>query len=217
MLSKNFLNLTEFEQSLTKQLDIEKFEDMQNQNQDIETQESYQFEGINYDEEVYGCEDGWKCIKIDAEVSGSIIGSKTPRIEWVWEWRNSEISDMQNLEWSVVLVKFFSSSCINCIRSHTDTNSFYEMFSEDDFEIIGFHSPEFAYEKNIEVLEESIIHHNIAYPVVQDNDFTMFRAYKNRYWPAYFLIDKEGIVRYEFFWNGKSSEIEVKIRELLSK
>ena len=73
------------------------------------------------------------------------------------------------------------------------------MFSEDDFEIIGFHSPEFAYEKNIEVLEESIIHHNIAYPVVQDNDFTMFRAYKNRYWPAYFLIDKEGIVRYEFF------------------
>ena len=73
------------------------------------------------------------------------------------------------------------------------------MFSEDDFEIIGFHSPEFAYERNIEEVEKTIENYNITYPVVQDNNFTMFRAYKNRYWPAYFLIDTEGIVRYEFF------------------
>ena len=215
LVSKDILNFTEFEQNLTKQLDLEKFENIQNQNQDIETQYPYQLEGINYDEEIYGCEDGWKCIKIDAEVSGSIVWSLAPRIEWVGEWRNGEISDMKDLEWSVVLVKFFSSSCINCIRSHTDTNSLYENFNSEHFDIIWFHSPEFAYEKNIEVLEESILNHDIRYPVAQDNDFIMFRAYKNRYWPAYFLIDRDGVVRYEFFWNGNTEVLEEKITELL--
>jgi len=116
-----------------------------------------------------------------------------------------------------VLVKFWTSGCINCIRSHTSTNKLFEQFSSEDFQILSFHSPEFAYEKNIEEVEKSIKSYNILFPVIQDNDFTMFRAYKNRYWPAYFLIDREGIVRYEFFGDRNDEEIEEKIEELLRK
>jgi len=213
LLSKNFLNLTEFEQNLMRQLDLEQFETAGSTSRDSEVNKSYDI--WLPDSEVYGCEDSGNCIKLDETPIGSIIWQKAPEIEWLSQWRNSDEITMESLIWNVVLVKFWTSSCINCIRSHEWTNKLLEIFSEEDFEILSFHSPEFSYEKNIEEVEKSISLYDIKYRVAQDNDYMMFRAYKNRYWPAYFLIDREGIVRYEFFGDKSDQEIKKKITELL--
>lgn len=214
ILSKNFLNLTEFEQSLTKQLDLEQFETQSNSQIN---QDNFSFDIWNSENtgEVYSCTETGACTKADETSTWSIIWLPAPQLDWVSEWRNGEVKSMEELLWKVVLVKFWTSGCINCINSHNGTNSLLKKFWEDNFEILSFHSPEYAYERNIEEVEKSIKNYNITYTVVQDNDFIMFRAYKNHYWPAYFLIDKAGIVRYEFFGDRSDQEIEEKITELL--
>ncbi|MCH8518355.1 cytochrome c biogenesis protein/redoxin [Candidatus Gracilibacteria bacterium] len=214
ILEKNFLNLVEFEYNLTNQLDLEQFE-TQSAGVLESKNDVYKIEGLDIGQEGYGCTDSGHCINTDIEVSGSIVGQKAPEISGVGEWRNSQELTMEEHLGSVVLVKFWTSGCINCIRSHEGTNELFEKFSDEDFKILSFHSPEFSYEKNIEEVEKSITSYDIIYPVIQDNDFTMFRAYKNRYWPAYYLIDREGIVRYEFFGDKNNTKIEEKIEDLL--
>lgn len=133
-------------------------------------------------------------------------------------WLNSEPLTLEDdLRGKVVLIDFWTYSCINCIRTFPYVTSWYEKYKDSDFVIVGVHSPEFEFEKNPDNVTAAMEEYGITYPVVQDNDFKIWRAYNNRYWPAHYLIDKNGKIRYTHFGEGKYQETENKIRELLGE
>lgn len=154
------------------------------------------------------CDHG-KMVKWTADVL------KAPEFTGLASWINSEPLTLQSLRGKVVLVDFWTYSCINCIRTQPYLNSWYEKYGKDGLVIIWIHAPEFAFEKierNVRLASQKA---GIKYPLALDNDFATWNAYSNRYWPAKYLIDKEGNIVYKHFWEGKYDETEQKIQELL--
>ena len=133
-------------------------------------------------------------------------------------WINSNVPlHLKDLRGKVVLVDFWTYSCINCYRTIPFLNAWYEKYNRDGLVIVGVHSPEFEFEKNRDNLIGAIEEYGIEYPVVQDNDLVIWNKYNNRYWPAKYLIDKDGKVRYYHFGEGKYDETEQEIQKLLSE
>lgn len=122
---------------------------------------------------------------------------------------------LKELKGKVVLVDFWTYSCINCIRTLPYVTGWYEKYNNQGLVIVGVHTPEFEFEKVTKNVETAILRHNITYPVAQDNSFSTWNAYSNRYWPAHYLIDKQGNVRYYHFGEGKYEEMENAIKYLL--
>lgn len=133
------------------------------------------------------------------------------------EWFNTDPLKLADLKGKVVVVDFWTYTCINCIRTLPYLNSWHEAYADDGLVIIGVHTPEFEFEKDADNLAEAIADFDIKYPVVQDNDYSTWRAYKNRYWPAKYIIDKNGLIRYHHFGEGEYDETEAIIRELLAE
>jgi cytochrome c biogenesis protein CcdA/thiol-disulfide isomerase/thioredoxin len=134
------------------------------------------------------------------------------------QWLNSEpLSLDTNLKGKVVLVDFWTYTCINCIRTFPYLKKWYETYSDGEFVIVGVHAPEFEFEKKTENVIQAAKDFGLTYPIVQDNEFAIWRAYRNQYWPAHYLIDKRGKIRYTHFGEGQYVETENKIRELLGE
>ena len=133
------------------------------------------------------------------------------------QWFNSEPLQLNKLRGKVVLVDFWTYSCINCIRTLPYLRDWSEKYANEGLVIIGVHSPEFEFEKSADNLQKAIDDFDLDYPVVQDNDFASWRAYKNRFWPAKYLIDKDGRIRYTHFGEGDYNETEEKIQILLKE
>ena len=141
-----------------------------------------------------------------------------PELEGGTNWINSlPLRFDGNLKGKVVLVDFWTYSCINCIRTFPHLVSWYEQYQDQGLVIVGVHSPEFEFEKSEANVIAAMEDYGLTYPVVQDNDFRIWRAYNNRYWPAHYLVDREGRIRYTHFGEGKYEETENKIRELLGE
>jgi cytochrome c biogenesis protein CcdA/thiol-disulfide isomerase/thioredoxin len=141
-----------------------------------------------------------------------------PELDGGTAWVNSEPLKLSaELKGKVVLIDFWTYSCINCIRTFPYLTQWYESYKDKGFVIIGVHAPEFEFEKNQANVKQAMKDFRITYPVVQDNEFKIWRAYQNQYWPAHYLIDKDGRVRYTHFGEGKYQETENKIRELLGE
>lgn len=132
-------------------------------------------------------------------------------------WLNSDPLTLAELRGKVVLVDFWTYSCINCIRTLPYLKAWHDKYRDDGLVVIGVHSPEFEFEKSLDNLSRAIQDFGITYPIVQDNDFAIWRAYRNRYWPAKYLIDREGKIRYTHFGEGKYDETEIVIQELLGE
>lgn len=132
-------------------------------------------------------------------------------------WLNSPPLSLSELRGKVVLVDFWTYSCINCIRTLPYLREWYDKYHQSGFEIVGVHSPEFAFEKSTPNVELALKDFEIKYPVVQDNDFAIWRAYMNRYWPAKYLVDKDGFVRYTHFGEGAYDQTEKAIQDLLKE
>lgn len=115
----------------------------------------------------------------------------------------------------VILVDFWTYTCINCIRTFPHLTSWYERYKDEGLEIIGIHTPEFEFEKKYENVLAATQRHNIKYPVVLDNDYATWNAYENRYWPRKYLIDIDGYIVYDHIGEGAYEETERKIQELL--
>jgi thiol-disulfide isomerase/thioredoxin len=113
------------------------------------------------------------------------------------------------------MIDFWTLWCINCINTHKDTNKLYAEFKNDWFEILGLHAPEFAYERKIENVRAAVEEFEIKFPVATDNDFATWKVYNNRYWPAFYIIDAQGNVRYTHFWEWGYEEKREVIQELL--
>ncbi len=140
---------------------------------------------------------------------------KAPELIPGGEWFNSKPFKISELRGKVVLIDFWTYTCINCQRTFPYLESWHEKYSDDGLVIIGVHAPEFEFEKNPENLQEAISDFELKYPIVQDNDFETWRAYSNRYWPAKYLIDKDGFIRYTHFGEGAYAETEKVIQTLL--
>jgi len=124
---------------------------------------------------------------------------------------------MHGLRGRVVLVDFWTYSCINCLRTLPYLTAWDRTYRKDGLTIVGVHSPEFPFEKDAGNVEEAIARNGIHYPVVQDNDLATWSAYGNQYWPAEYFIDARGRVRFAHFGEGEYGEKETIIRELLAE
>jgi thiol-disulfide isomerase/thioredoxin len=117
----------------------------------------------------------------------------------------------------VVLIDFMTYSCINCQRTLPYLHSWYEKYSDKGLQIIAIHTPEFAFEKDIENVRKAAKGFDIKYPIVLDNDYSTWRAYENKYWPRKYLIDIHGNIVYDHIGEGAYDETEMKIQELLEE
>ncbi|MDP3917204.1 MAG: redoxin domain-containing protein [Nanoarchaeota archaeon] len=117
----------------------------------------------------------------------------------------------------VILIDFWTYSCINCQRTLPHLTEWYDKYSDEGLEIIGVHTPEFEFEKDYDNVLRATQKWNVKYPVVQDNDYETWRAYGNRYWPRKYLIDIDGFIVYDHIGEGKYAETERKIQELLEE
>jgi cytochrome c biogenesis protein CcdA len=131
------------------------------------------------------------------------------------EWLNSPPLTMAQLKGKVVLVDFWTYSCINCVRTLPYITGWDKKYRDQGLVIIGVHSPEFEFEKNADNVRKAIAQHGIAYPVALDNQFGTWDNFKNQYWPAHYLIDRAGKVVYTHFGEGGYGVTENNIRFLL--
>ena len=157
------------------------------------------------------------------ETSQNIINKeklylKAPELKGISGYLNSEnefkISDFRG---KIVLVDFWTYSCINCIRTLPHLTEWDRKYRNKGLVIIGVHTPEFNFEKDYNNVKSAIEKYNIEYRVAQDNDYATWTAYKNRFWPRKYLIDAEGFIRFDHIGEGAYSETEMKIQELLSE
>lgn len=138
-----------------------------------------------------------------------------PELKGVTGWVNTDPFTLQQLRGKVILIDFWTYSCINCIRTFPYLKDWYAKYKDKGFVIVGVHTPEFEFEKNINNVKEAVQRFGIKYPVALDSDFKTWQNFNNRYWPAHYLIDQEGIVRSFHFGEGAYMETENDIRKLL--
>lgn len=117
----------------------------------------------------------------------------------------------------VILIDFWTYSCINCQRTFPYLRDWWTKYEDDGLLIVGVHTPEFDFEKVTENVQKAVENFDIGWPVVQDNDYATWRAYKNQYWPRKYLIDIDGYIVYDHIGEGGYEETERKIQELLSE
>ncbi len=147
----------------------------------------------------------------------NITAYDAPELKNIAAWINSDPKTIASLKGKVVLIDFWTYSCINCQRTQPYLNAWYDKYSNDGLVIVGVHAPEFGFEKVTKNVQDAVKSANIKYPVALDNDFATWQAYENRFWPAKYLIDKDGQVRYTHFGEGDYAETEETIQALLKE
>ena len=132
-------------------------------------------------------------------------------------WINSPPLTLSQLRGKVVLIDFWTYSCINCLRTLPYLKAWYRTYARDGFVIVGVHTPEFAFEHDVSNVRDATHEYGVRYPVAIDNDYGTWNAYGNQYWPAEYLIDARGHVREAKFGEGDYSKTEDSIRSLLAE
>ena len=138
-----------------------------------------------------------------------------PELKGITAWHNSEPLTLKELKGKVVLIDFWTYSCINCIRNIPAVVDWYDKYKDDGLVVIGVHAPEFYFEKREKNVADSIKRFKINYPVAQDNDFATWLAYENHYWPAKYLVDRQGNIVYKKFGEGDYEVTEKAIQAAL--
>jgi cytochrome c biogenesis protein CcdA/thiol-disulfide isomerase/thioredoxin len=133
------------------------------------------------------------------------------------EWLNSPPLTVDGLKGKVVLVDFWTYSCINCLRTIPYVRAWAEKYKDRGLVVIGVHTPEFAFEKNVKNVRNAVSELKIGYPVAVDSDYAIWRAFYNQYWPAHYFIDTQGRIRHHHFGEGDYAESERIIQQLLAE
>ncbi|MBI2141674.1 thioredoxin family protein [Candidatus Woesearchaeota archaeon] len=142
---------------------------------------------------------------------------KAAELVGISDWINSEPLKLADLKGKVVLVDFWTYTCINCVRTLPYLTMWHDKYADKGLVIIGVHSPEFDFEKDLENVNKAVAKHSIKYPVALDNDHSTWRAFRNNYWPHKYLIDIDGRVRYDHIGEGGYDRTERAIQELLKE
>lgn len=143
------------------------------------------------------------------------VESTRPSLEGGTQWLNAEPQSIPALRGKVVLVNFWTYSCVNCLRTLPYVNAWTQKYADRGLVVVGVHAPEFAFEKDRSNVEKALQQLKISYPVVQDNGFRIWRAFNNQYWPALYLVDAQGRVRHHQFGEGGYAATERALNELL--
>ena len=140
-----------------------------------------------------------------------------PSFDGATEWLNGPAPAGGRLPGRVVLVDFWTYSCINCLRTLPHVNRWAATYAPQGLVVIGIHTPEFSFERSVSNVERAIRRHGVKHAVAMDNDYATWHAYGNQYWPAHYLIDRAGRIRYRHFGEGDYERTEAAIRTVLAQ
>ncbi len=144
------------------------------------------------------------------------VGATAPEFAGVEKWLNSDPLTMKSLRGKVVLIDFWTYSCINCLRTLPYVTKWYDTYKDKGLVVIGVHTPEFGFERVTRNVQTAIERFGIKYPVAQDNEYRTWQAYDNHYWPADFLVDQKGKIVAIHFGESDYDKTEDEIRKLLA-
>jgi thiol-disulfide isomerase/thioredoxin len=143
---------------------------------------------------------------------------KAPELNGITGYVNTSPEELKAaMKAKVVLYDIWTYSCINCIRTLPYITAWNEKYAEQGLLIIGIHTPEFKFEKDINNVKTAVKQHNITYPVILDNNMKIWKAFENRYWPRKYIADSEGYIRYDHIGEGGYAETEKIIQQLLEE
>jgi thiol-disulfide isomerase/thioredoxin len=142
---------------------------------------------------------------------------QAPELIGVTAWINTQPTTLAELRGKVVLVHFWTFGCINCVHVQPYVKAWYERYAPDGFVVLGVHTPELSFERDLDNVREAIAKADVRFPVAFDPDFATWRAYGNRYWPAFYFVDKAGRIRHVHFGEGDYDGSEAVIRDLLAE
>jgi cytochrome c biogenesis protein CcdA/thiol-disulfide isomerase/thioredoxin len=145
------------------------------------------------------------------------VEGELPSLNGAVQWLNSPPLTTQDLRGKVVLVDFWTYSCINCLRSLPYVKAWAQKYKDQGLVVIGVHAPEFAFERNIDNVKKATHDLGVDYPVAIDNNYAIWRALNNQYWPAHYFVDAKGQIRYHHFGEGDYAESEKVIQQLLAE
>jgi cytochrome c biogenesis protein CcdA/thiol-disulfide isomerase/thioredoxin len=140
-----------------------------------------------------------------------------PSLSGATAWLNSPPLTPESLRGKVVVIDFWTYSCINCLRTIPYVRAWAEKYKDHGLVVIGVHTPEFAFERNVDNIKRAIANLKIGYPVAVDSDYKIWREFDNEYWPAHYFIDAQGHTRYHHFGEGNYDESERVIQTLLAE
>jgi cytochrome c biogenesis protein CcdA/thiol-disulfide isomerase/thioredoxin len=162
--------------------------------------------------------DGHAMMMSAAKPAGNLpVEGEIPSFAGATLWLNSPPLTPESLRGKVVVVDFWTYSCINCLRALPYVESWYQKYKDHGLVVIGVHAPEFAFEKDPSNVRRAVADLKIAYPVALDNDYAIWQAFNNQYWPAHYFIDATGHIRAHHFGEGNYDESEQTIRTLLTE
>ena len=139
-----------------------------------------------------------------------------PGFDGATEWLNSEPLGPAELRGHVVLVNFWTLTCINWLRQEPYVRAWSQAYRDDGLVVIGVHTPEFSFEREIDLVRRATKQREIDYPVAVDNDYAIWSAFDNHYWPALYFVDREGTIDDQHFGEGRYEQSERMIQELLA-
>jgi thiol-disulfide isomerase/thioredoxin len=139
-----------------------------------------------------------------------------PEFAGIERWLNSEPLSLARLRGRVVLVDFWTYACVNCVRTLPHVNRWASRYEADGLTVVGVHTPEFPFERSTPNLEAAIRRLGVRHAVAQDNRYATWKAYDNQYWPAAYLVDARGRIRYKHFGEGEYERTESVIQALLA-
>ena len=161
--------------------------------------------------------DGHAMMMSAAKPSGDLpVEGEIPSFAGATLWLNSPPLTPEALRGKVVMVDFWTYSCINCLRALPFVESWYEKYKDHGLVVIGVHAPEFAFEKDPNNVRHAVADLKVTYPVALDNDYAIWQAFNNQYWPAHYFIDATGRIRGHHFGEGNYDESEQTLRKLLT-
>ena len=140
-----------------------------------------------------------------------------PDLSGATSWLNTQPLTRESLQGKVVLIDFWTYSCINCLRSLPYIKNWAEKYEKSGLVVIGVHTPEFAFEKIVKNVEEAVTEFKIHYPVAIDSNYAIWSAFNNQYWPAHYFIDRNGKIRHHHFGEGQYEESEEVLKKLLTE
>jgi thiol-disulfide isomerase/thioredoxin len=145
------------------------------------------------------------------------VEGRAPEFKGLAGWLNGPALTMTGLAGKVVLVDFWTYSCVNCVRTLPYLNAWHRAYADKGLVIVGVHTPEFEFEKDADNVRDAVAKYGIGYPVAIDNDYVMWNAYRNHYWPAHYFIDARGRIRYHHFGEGGYGHSEAVLKALLEE
>ena len=140
-----------------------------------------------------------------------------PDFKGVGPWLNSPPLSLKALRGQVVLVEFWTYGCSNCVNTLPHLQRWHERYASRGLRVVGVHTPEFAFERSTDNVRQAIRRHGLTYPVLQDNLYQTWNAYANQYWPALYLIDRQGRIVFTHFGEGDEASIEQRIEQALAR